>query len=190
MTQEFNELRALARDRRDKALAEIRQEYEAALLKIASLEQELTRDGRPRYRAMAASVSSVMPTDKPFTTADIMAGLKALDPLRDWRWGGIDWVIGRLKKRGIVRRLKRATSRERAIYIRAEVPIKDGAMEDTTLVAAIGRVLTRPMTTTEVTIAVLESGYRTTMGRNNFRNHVVRQLGRGFKQDGEGKWVG
>ncbi len=62
-------------------------------------------------------------------------------------------------------------------------------LDDMTLEQAIHRVLTRPMTVTEVAVAVIEAGYQSTMSRNNLRNHVGRLLAKGdFKREG-GKWV-
>jgi len=47
-------------------------------------------------------------------------------------------------------------------------------------------VITRPMTQTEVVVAVLELGYRSTMSKVNLGIHVGRELQRGpFEKNGE-----
>jgi hypothetical protein len=187
---EFNALRQRARDKRDKAIAEVRREYEAALVQIAALEQDLLGKVSSRYKKISAAIESVIPRESEFTTADIMAGLEALDPRRSWRKRSIDNHISRLRERGLIKRLKRATVHEPAVYARAEAPVKAAPLDDMTLLQVIGKVLAvRPMTTTEVVVAVLEAGYQTTMAKTALRNHVTRQLGRGgFKQE-DGRWV-
>ena len=45
------------------------------------------------------------------------------------------------------------------------------------------------MNTTEVLVAVLESGYQTGMSKANLRHTIAKLLGRdGYKRDG-GKWL-
>jgi len=190
MSNEFNALRARARDKRDKAIAEIRREYEAQLVQIAALEQDLLGKVSSRYKKISAAIESVIPRDAEFTTGYIMAGLEALDPRRTWRKRSIDNHISRLRERGLIKRLKRATIHEPAVYARVDAPVKAAPLDDMTLLQVIGKVLVRPMTTTEVVVAVLEAGYQTTMAKTALRNHVTRQLGRGgFRCEG-GKWVG
>lgn len=189
MSNEFNALRARARDKRDKAIAEIRAEYEAQLVQIAALEQDLLGKVSSRHKKISSAIESVIPRDATFTTADIMAALEALDPRRAWRKRSIDNHFSRLRERGLIRRIKRATIHEPAVYVRPEAPVAAAPLEDMTLLQVIGKVLVRPMTTTEVCVAVLEAGYQTAMAKTALRNHVTRQLSRGeFKSEG-GKWI-
>lgn len=185
---EFNALRARARTKRDNAIAEVRSDYEAALVQIAALEQDLLGKVSSRYKSITAAIESVLPREATFTTVDVMASLEAMDPRRTWRKRSIDWTISRLRERGLVKRLKRATIHEPAVYVRSEAPVEPGPLADMTLLQVIGSVLTRPMTTTEVVVAVLEAGYQTSMSKTNLRNTVTRELGRAFKCDG-GKWM-
>jgi hypothetical protein len=142
-----------------------------------------------KHKKISAAVEHVIPRDHPFNTQDVMTALEALDPTRYWRKRSIDFVLTGLRRKGLIRRLKRATINERASYVRAESPVPTPALADTTLLQIVGQVLVRPMTTTEIVVAVLEAGWQTEMGRTNLRNHVTRLLSRGgFKQDG-GKWV-
>jgi tRNA A-37 threonylcarbamoyl transferase component Bud32 len=186
---EFNALRTRARQKRDLAIAQIRSEYEAQLVQIAALEQSLLGKQSARHKKISAAVESVIPRDRQFNTQDIMTALEAMEPTRYWRKRSVDFVLTNLRRKGLIRRLKRATIHERASYIRAEVPVADPPMGDMTLLEAIGRVHQRPMTSTEICVALLEAGYQTTMNRNNLRNHVTRVMGRGrFKCEG-GRWV-
>jgi hypothetical protein len=186
---EFTALRKRAKDKRDKGIAILRDEYERALAQIAALEQDLLGMRPANYRKIVDAVNAVIPKTAEFTMPDVMAGLEALDPRRAWRRRSVDWVIVRMRKRGTITRLKRANIHEPAVYVRSEAAPPKTGLDDMTLLEVIGKVLVRPMTTTEVVVAVLEAGYQTTMGRTHLRNHVTRLLNRGgFKQDA-GKWV-
>jgi hypothetical protein len=189
MSQEFNALRARARNLRDKAIADARSEYEYQLTQIAKLEQDLLGKVSSRYRKISAAIESVIPSDRTFTTVDIMTALEALDPRRAWRKRSIDNHLSRLRQRGLVRRVKRASIHEPAVYARAEAPVKPVPFEDMTLIEVVGKALTKPMTTTEICVAILEAGYQTEMSRNNLRNHVTRLLSRNGYKSEDGKWL-
>ncbi len=107
---EFIALRARARDKRDKAIAQAREEYEAALVQIATLEQDLLGKLPSKHKPMSACIESVIPNDRPFTTLDVLTSLEALDPRRVWRKRSIDNHFSRLRDKGLIRRIKRATS--------------------------------------------------------------------------------
>jgi hypothetical protein len=57
MSTEFNALRARARDKRDKAIEEARRDYEATLVQIAKLEQDLEGKVTSRYSKSAPASS-------------------------------------------------------------------------------------------------------------------------------------
>jgi hypothetical protein len=127
--------------------------------------------------------------DEPFTTADILASLEALDPGRVWRRRSVDSHISRLRERGLVRRIKRATTRERASYARVGVPVTESPFGDMTLAQVIRAVLTCPMTATELTVRMLEAGYETTMGKKALRDAVGVELRKGGFSNQGGKWA-
>jgi hypothetical protein len=82
--QALNDVRQAARDRRDTLVAKARSEFEATLAKIASIEQDLLGRDPFSYKSIQASFESVIPSDRQFTTADIMVALEAADPRRTW----------------------------------------------------------------------------------------------------------
>lgn len=189
MSNEFNALRSRARERRDKAIAEARREYSAQLVKIAELEQDLLGKVQANHKSIASAIESVIPRDSTFTTVDLMAALEALDSRRNWRKRSLDNHLSRLRERGLIKRLKRATVHEPAVYAREEAPVKAAPLDDLSLLQVIGKVLVRPMTVTEVAVAVLEAGWQTRMSKGNLRVHVAKSLARGgFKCDG-GRWL-
>lgn len=170
----FNELRKQAREKRDKAVSEARDAYDATLTRIASLEQDILGRDLSSHKSIAACIDSVIPTDRPFTTQDILASLEALDPRRNWRKRSVDSHIYRLRERRIVRRLKKAHGEQLAVYVRVGVHIDPLPFEDMTLPEVAAKVLAErgPMRQTELVMAMLEAGYKTTMTPKNLRNAV------------------
>jgi hypothetical protein len=179
MFNEFIALRARARVNRDNAIAEIRREYETALEKIDALQQELLGKSTIHHSRISAAVEAVMPKDADFTTNDIVAALELAEPGRAWKKRALEHQINRLREQGVVRRLKRATSNQPALFVRVDAPNRGPQLEDVSLRRAIGQALTKPMNTTEVLVAVLESGYQTEMSKANLRHTIVAGRFRG-----------
>src|SRR5690349_10786708 len=101
---QFAAVRELVKERYHKAIAQARKDYCEALKRIKALERELfkTEPG-----PLGKFIDQVIPTDKPFTIPDIMAGLKALDPVRKWEKKGVQKWLGKLRARGTVRMVTR-----------------------------------------------------------------------------------
>lgn len=173
--KEFHALREAARSKRDNAISRARAEFEATLVAIAKLEQDML-GGMNRQLKITASIESVIPPHKPFTVTDIMQSLEERDPGRTWRRRAIDGHITRLRAKKIVRRVRKAKGSDPAIYVRADAVIPKWPFEDMTLVEVISAVLTEPMTRTEVAVVMLERGYETTMQRKYFCNTVGATL--------------
>jgi hypothetical protein len=186
---EFIALRARARDKRDKLIAEARKDYEATLVTIASLEQDLLGRESSRHKRISASVESAIPRDRPFTTVDIMTSLEAIDPGRVWRKRSVDSHIARLRERGLVRRMRRAKSTEPAQYVRCGVEVERLPFEGMTLAEVIRAVLTKPMTQTELVVRMVEAGYDSTMTKPALRNAVGVELRKGGFGNEGGKWT-
>ena len=187
---EFTKLRDRARARRDQLIAGIRADYEAALVQIARLEQDLCGKETRRLQHFTTSMDSVIPKDRPFTAQDILAALEAMDPSRVWRKHAIDGHIFRLRERGVLRRIRKAKGRELALYVRVGVDVPKLAFEGMTMFQVVRAVLTEPMTPTEVCVAMREQGYDSTMDPGSLRTHVRRLLKERpeFAMDEGGKW--
>ena len=191
--QDFNSLRKRARDRRDKQLKQARDEYAEILARIAELEQDLLGIQPVKHKSIASCIEAVIPTDRTFTTADIMAGLEAIDSGRVWRKRSVDNHLSRLRERGIVKRLKRVRGGQLATYAVADLdtpPVPFEGMELTDCVSLILRDSGEPMRATEVVVALLEHGYETSMDRENLRNAVCAALRDGgeFEKLEGGRW--
>jgi predicted transcriptional regulator len=193
--QAFNELRRAARDRRDKLILKARTEYEATLAKIAGIEQDILGRELSDHRSVMSCVESVMPTDGPFTSSDIVRSLEALDSRRPWRKRTVDHCISRLRSKGLVRRLSKAKAGNAecispALYVRVGVKADSSPFGDTPLLDVLYEVLQgRALTATELTVAVLEAGYRTAMKPKALRDHAARAMrgDRRFVAEGE-RW--
>ncbi len=189
----FNELRRKAREKRDKAISQARNEYAATLRRIAALEQDLFGKEPSSHRSIAACIDSVVPTDRAFTTVDILAALEAMDPKREWRRRSVDNHIARLRARGIVRRVKKSQNTQPAIYVRVGVEVQPLPFEDMTLPEVVTQVLAdrQPMRQTDLVVAMLDAGYQTTMTPKNLRNAVGVALHRDRKRfrQVDGEWA-
>lgn len=186
---EFTSLRHRAKFRRDKLIEAAHAEYSATLVQIEKLQLDMLGRTTTRRKSLARCVDSVIPTDAPFTCREIIAKLEALDPGRLWHQKNVTVHLTRLREKGIVKRIKRAAGNDGAVYARAELDVKVAPLDDLTLLETIKQVLVKPMTATEVALAVVEAGYRTHMPPSRMRNYVVRKLGQGkFKRVGE-KWM-
>jgi hypothetical protein len=180
--QALNDLRQAARDRRDKLIAKARTEYEATLAKIASIEQDLLGREPTNPCSIASCVESVIPSDGPFTSADLLRNLEALDPRRPWRKRSVDHTIQRLRAKGLVRRLSkakagRAENVSPALYVRAGVKAESQPFGDMPLLDVLYETLQgQSLTATELTVAILEAGYRSKMSHKRLRDHVARTM--------------
>lgn len=188
----FTTLRKHAREKRDKAIAAARDAYAATLVSIATLEQDLLGRDPSTHKTVASCVNRVLPSDRPFTTVDVMTALEALDPGRVWRKHSIDGHLYRLRERGVVRRLQKAKGLEPAIYARVGVKVEPTAFGDSTLLEVASAVLAgRNLTQTELVVAMLEAGYHSTMAPKLLRNRlgvVLRRERKRFVRNG-GKWA-
>lgn len=191
----FIQLRKRAAEKRDRAYKQARDEYKLAITRIAELEQLINGTHIPGRVTTAKAIESVIPEDRPFTSLDIRAGLVALNPDREWRQRAIDNQLYLLKKKGVIRRLRAAGNRRHALFVRNDVDIPPLPFENMRLVDVIAAVLARsakPMTQTELTVAMLEQGYETDQSKVFLRNHVGNTMktnpGR-FRRQSAGRWT-
>lgn len=106
----------------------------------------------------------MIPSDRPFTVQDVVCALEALDERRVWRRRSVDNHISRLRDRGLIRRISRHKGMEGSVYVRAEAAVEPEPFDDKTMLEVAAEVLGGGrMTQTELAVAMLEAGYRTTM---------------------------
>lgn len=185
---EFVALRARAKARRDQIIKDANHEYESNLVEIATIERNLLGKRPEKNQNVSSCINQVLPKDEPFTVNDIMRRLESLDSGRYWRLRTVNAHISALRERGIVKRLSRPGGAAPACYACSGYDFDVSPIANMSLCDVIRSVLTNPMTTLEVAVAVREAGYKTTMTDKRFLKHVVRELGREFEQAG-GKWI-
>lgn len=188
---EFGQLRNRARQQRDARIAFAKKEYELTLIDIAKLEQNLLGKYSTRRKNISACIESVIPSDREFTTVDIASGLEALEPGRNWRMRSIVSHLHVLRERGIIERVSRHKNNQPAVYVRKGLPVKKHEFADLTLLQVIQKILTRPLTQTELVVLMMEHGYETGMNREFLRNRVgqILRTSPEFKREGAGRWV-
>jgi hypothetical protein len=184
--RESEPLRKLARIKRDQIIASAWEEYHETLALIANIEQTLTAKRPRRKPPRSACITSALPRDTPFSLPDLMRAMEANG--RVWNKKAASSLIDRLRARGIVRRLTRATPGKPATYVRVGSEASAGPLGDASLAEVLAMVLTKPMTVAELAERVVKAGYRTAQDRRTFDHSIRVELRRGaFRKVGR-KW--
>ncbi|RIK72991.1 MAG: hypothetical protein DCC68_25620 [Planctomycetota bacterium] len=184
--ENFDELRALARRKRDAARKRVQAEYEITLRQIARLERSLGFDQVPGHRKMRQTIDTVIPVGRDFTADEVHAALETADPKRAWAKGTVDKYLLKLRKNGIIQRVRIGTAGKSAIYRRAEHPTR--LPERRTLMQTVDDVLTGPMTLKEIVVAVLAAGFVTIRTPTDLGHQLTYKLRNGpFRFDGD-RW--
>lgn len=188
----FIEIRKRAREKRDKAIDQARHEYAETLTRISALEQDLLGRDPSSHKTISSCINRVLPTDRTFTTVDVMCALEGLDPGKVWRKRSVDSHLSRLRERGVVRRVRKSKGTEPAIYARVGVKLEPLPFQGMTLVEVVAEVLgDQSMSQTELVVAMLEAGYDSVQTPAALRNHVgvvLRGDRKRFRR-ASGKWV-
>jgi hypothetical protein len=188
MNNEFVQLRAKAREKRDRAIAMAADDYTATLSQIATLERQLLYGWSVRRASIRDCVEAVMPRDQPFTLPEIIAALEGRYPARIWRRHSVGYWITKHVNSGLVRRLMRHKNSESTVYVRASSNVPIAPFEDVTLSQAIRSILTKPLNETEITVRLREQEFPTEQTNGTFRACVLAELRKGFRRDKSGKW--
>lgn len=193
--QNFEALRALAKQRYDEACHRARKEYDDAIGHINHLVRILAVPMRqlPMYsrRSLKDTVAHVMPTDRQFTVPELMAALKSIDPDRQWRKQTITAHVRKLVNAGEARVIRRPTQNQPAIYILDSAEVQPSQFDGMTLCQSIEWALAdQPLTLIEISVVLLDNGYKTAMEPKKLRDAIRKELmdrKERFTRDGE-KW--
>jgi len=187
---EFSAIRAKAKERHDRLVVEAREQYERTLSQIANLENDLT--GRTRLRkSIVASIEAVIPDDQEFSVDDLMLSLQQMDDTRVWSKPKVWNHIAKLRRKGQIKRTRRHSYNEPALYVRTGVEAPERPFATTPLNDVVALVLAdKQMTELELTVAVLEAGYESKRSRRKLMEAIGQILRKDerFKMDG-GKWA-
>lgn len=164
MPTPFDQLRDLAAQQRDRAFSAARKEYESALQDIAALEQCLVYRQpvkRPKERrdSLIDLITQCVPQDKPFTLDDLVGHIRQAEPDRGFSKQTIRTNVNRLITQGILKRVRRATGNQRALY--AVISLNCDGPRKTLAQWALEvlHIAQRPMTADEIMVAMIDLGF-------------------------------
>lgn len=161
-------LRQRAADKRDQAIKAARDEHKRASRLIDQIAATIAPEppvvrhrGPNRPKPIIELIEAVIPRDKPFTVADIMAALKAAEPERDFHVATVRSFIPRLMERGVFRKVCRGLGGH-VYYAAPECETTYGPLEALNIVDAARLILEEsgPLTSAEIVVTLKERGYR------------------------------
>lgn len=162
--KDFDELRRLARDNRDAAIKDARNEYRVTLEEINVLQKRLlqkpSQKGKPRPRvSMSQKILAAVPTDREWTVNELLAWLKA--PKTDKNH--IRAMLGKMQKAGSIKQIRRGKNNVEALFAVAGFESASSELNAMTQVQAARRVMAEigeDVDTMTLAIAMCERGYR------------------------------
>ena len=185
----FDQLRKLARDKRDDAIHAIKAVYQTELDSINSLEKKLTRKpslkGRPKPEVpMHVQIMEAVPTDANFTVHDLLEWLEL--PASDKTI--VRTTIDRLMSRHQIKRVRRGRRGTPALFAVTSFGPPVNPLNNLSQVDAAESVLRsfgQPVTITELALAMIEQGYDPVSGNRKLKKSLGAALGRkpGFKNE-------
>ena len=169
----FNELRKLARDKRDRAIKFIKDDYSSTLEQINALEKKLIRR-KPSLKGRAkpavplrVEILDCAPRDSTFTVNDILERLE-LDESESVR---VRTTFDRMIKRGDIKRVKRGRKNIPALFAVSTYGPPTNQLNDLSQIEAaevVLREIGRPLSVAQLAVEMLERGFEPVGGRQNF----------------------
>ena len=178
----FSELRQLARDKRDSAIAAIKSEYRKELAEINKLEKSLTKKpglkGRPKPKVpLWTRIMDVVPNDANFTVDDV---LRLLD-LPESDKPMVRTTFDRLMRQHQMKRVRRGRRGTPALFAVMDFgpplnPLNDMSQIDAA--TAVLRDVDKPLTVTELVMEMKQRGYVAISGDRALAKSLGREMGR------------
>lgn len=182
-------LRVVAAEKRDRAIAKAKQDYKETIAKLDAVALALLDAVTSEECRISHRIESLIPRSEAFSVRQIMEGLEQMDPTRRWDGVVVRQHLTYLRRRGIIKRVRRASTKTPAMYVRTQEGIEASPDRDRPLIEILKSVATKPMTTTEFAVAATEAGYQTQQTPARFRNTIATVLGKlGLKRDGK-NWL-
>jgi hypothetical protein len=186
MNTTFNELRKLARDKRDAAIKAVRDEYQASLNEINRLQRQLippkpSLRGQPKPDVpLRAQIVEVAPKHSTFTVRDILTLLE----LPDEDFARVRTTFDRLIKRGEIKRIKRGRANIPAIFAVTSYGPPTNELNDLNQIQAaeiVLREIGRPVDLTLLCVEMMERGFEPVAGKAGFKKSLRSAMGRSDK---------
>lgn len=179
----FNELRKLAREKRDQQIESIRNEYEATLDSIKKLEKQMITPkpslrGRPKPAVpMRVEIMEVVPKDSTFTAQEVLAWLD----LDDSEFTRVRTTIYRMIKLGEIKRVRRGRSNIPAIFAVSTYGPPTNQLNELSQIEAaevVLREIGRPVDLTLLCVEMMQRGFEPVGGKAGFKKSLRSSLGR------------
>ncbi len=192
MNTTFNELRQLARDKRDKAIKSIRDDYEATLAEINRLQKTLIEPkpslkGRPKPAVpLRAEIMEVAPKHSTFTVKDILT-LLGFDESEFTR---VRTTFDRMIRFGQIKRITRGRAKNPAVFALTTYGPPTNELNDLSQIEAaevVLREIGRPVELTVLCVEMLERGFEPVAGKAGFKKSLRSAMGRSDKFIAVGK---
>ena len=164
MNTTFNELRKIAREKRDAAIKAVRDDYQNALADINRLQRQLiplkpTLKGQPKPKvSMRVQIMEVVPKDSTFTAHEVLRWLE----LEESEFTRVRTTLYRMIKLGEIKRIKRGRSNIPAIFAITSYGPLTSELNDLSQIQAaevVLRELGRPVDLTLLCVEMMERGY-------------------------------
>jgi hypothetical protein len=191
----FNELRKLARDKRDTAIKQAREDYQGTLAEVNYLEKLLIEPkpslrGRPKPTTpLRVEIMEVAPKDSVFTVRDILQRLE----FDDSEFARVRTTFDRLIKLGDIKRVRRGRRNIPAVFAVSTYGPPTNELNDLSQVDAAELVLRRigrPVDLTLLIVEMIERGYEPVNGKMGFKKSLRSALGRSDKfVENDGHWM-
>jgi hypothetical protein len=189
----IDELRQYALSQRDETIRITRELCARRLAEIEQLRRNLGIEGRAvGGQPMSEMVCDLIPTDRTFTIREIIEGLRAADPEREFTLPSVNACIHGLKDSGMVKRVSRGDGGQ-AIWAAAALDVEEGEFGSMRMadVSAILIGERGPMTAVELVIAMQQRGYRPEANPNLLVRSLATTLKRAkgrFRADDKRRW--
>jgi len=197
MNTTFNELRKLARDKRDSGIKAVRDEYQTTLNDINRLQRQLI-PLKPSLRGQAkpevplrAEIMNVAPKHSTFIVRDILTllGLPESDFAR------VRTTFDRLIKRGEIKRIKRGRANIPAVFAVSSYGPPTNELNDLSQIEAaevVLRQIGRPVDLTMLCVEMMERGFVPVGGKAGFKKSLRSAIGKSdkfTKSNGAGRYL-
>ncbi len=179
----FNELRRLAREKRDKAIKAARDHYQETLAEINGLQRTLIEPkpsllGRPKPDVpLRVEIMDVAPKDSTFTVNDILRSLEFDEP----EFTRVRTTFDRMIKRGDIKRIQRGRRNIPAVFAVSSYTAVSSGLNDLSQIEAaqvVLRELGRPVEFVVLVVEMLARGYKPVSSNAVFKKSLRAAMAR------------
>ena len=177
---DFNEMRKLARAKRDAAIKQARLEYQANLEQINELQKRLckkpSQKGKPKPLVpMRMMIMDAAPVDRAFTVTDALGWLERPETDK----GLIQSTLGKMIRRGDIRRLRRGRNNIPAIYAVSDYGPSDLGLNSLSQIEAAKLVMAdlgENFDATALVVEMMARGYQPLVDEKTLRKSLKKAL--------------